>query len=173
MIVLFLLLFFSPLIMAVLVMGPSRKELEKTRLILDALDSTRPFVVSEYLERMEKANCEILRDKEAKRDTEPITLWIGLHGVRLVDGEVVWVDKYPKPKTQGHITYPVYAPVQSQMCALQYPLVYATQQAMQHQIAMDTLANQQMLLTQSYGVTAAQMSEALQQACCTWNNKNL
>lgn len=164
---------FTPLIVAVLVIGPSRKELEETKLLIDSLDNTRPFVVSEYLGRMEKANLEILRDKEAKRDTEPITLWVGLHGVRLVDGVVVWVDKYPKPQTggggQGGSWYPVQDPIQTLMSPIQYPVLYAAQQAVQYYDTMNYMAIQNRLMSQCCSTTAEQLSRALQECCCVQN----
>lgn len=137
----------------------------------------RPFVVSEYLERMEKANLEIIRYKEANRDTEPITLWIGLYGVRVVDGEVVWVDRYTKPQTssggKGGSWYPLQDPVQTLMSPIQYPVVYAAQQAVQYCGTMNYIALQSSLMSQCCSVTAEQMSRALQECCCVQDRKGI
>lgn len=62
----------------------------------DSDDYTPSYVstysLSEYWDRIEKAHLEILQD-QAQEKREPITLWWGLKGVRVVDDQVVWVDR--------------------------------------------------------------------------------
>lgn len=150
-------------------------EWKGTQAALEQINVGKPFVVSEYLERMEKANCEILRNREANRQDEPITLWIGLHGVRLVDGVVVWVDKYPKPQTggggQGGSWYPLQDPIQTLMSPIQYPVAYAAQQAIQYYDTMNYRALQNRLMSQCCSATAEQMTRALQECCCVQNKR--
>lgn len=59
-------------------------------------ESTRPFVVSEYLTRIEKASLDILESRKPTDKT--IVLWFGLDGLRLnEDGAMKWVSRKKKP----------------------------------------------------------------------------
>lgn len=51
-----------------------------------------PFSVSEYLERIEKVYADIL--DSSKPEDKPITLWLGLDGLRLkADGTMEWISQ--------------------------------------------------------------------------------
>lgn len=67
----------------------------------ELLELPEPFVVSEYLSRMEKAYFDILEDQEPVDQT--IVLWWGLDGLRLnEDGTMEWISrKKPKPVNQN------------------------------------------------------------------------
>lgn len=61
----------------------------------------QPFVVSEYLDRIEKANLEIM--EERKPVEKVIILWWGLDGLRLnEDGSIEWISrKEPETASQN------------------------------------------------------------------------
>lgn len=91
--------FSAAISIAVLVAYNIAEAIESAKRLEEAINhicSPEPFIVSEYLDRMEKAYCKVLQEAELNRDKEPIVLWIGLKGVKLVGDEVVWVDRYPK-----------------------------------------------------------------------------
>lgn len=63
-----------------------------------------PFVVSEYLSRIEQEHVKILQEREVK-ETYTIILWIGLDGLRINDdGILEWITKKEKEKKENNIT---------------------------------------------------------------------
>lgn len=69
----------------------------------EPLKPAEPFIVSEYYDRMEKADLDILEHREAVEQT--IILWWGLDGLRLnEDGELEWVSRRkPRPVDTGEL----------------------------------------------------------------------
>ena len=63
------------------------------------------YSLSEYWNRIEKAHLEILWD-QVHEEKEPITLWWGLRGVRVVDDKVVWVNRPLPPKDKDYSQLP-------------------------------------------------------------------
>ncbi len=58
--------------------------------------SIKPFIVSEYLSRIEQENLKIMEERENKEEYI-ITLWIGLDGLRMKDnGEFEWITRMEK-----------------------------------------------------------------------------
>ncbi len=76
-----------------------RREKNRSRKTTEAWKPA-PFIVSEYLERMEKAGIEVLENREPIERT--IILWWGLDGLRLnEDGMLEWISrKKPEPVNQ-------------------------------------------------------------------------
>lgn len=72
-----------------------------------------PFIVSAYLDRIEKASLDILEEREAVDQT--ITIWWGLDGLRLnEDGTIEWVSRKKSKPVNQDISY--------QMCQSIAPL---------------------------------------------------
>lgn len=67
-------------------------------------NDAKPFVVSEYLTRIEKASIEIL---ESRKPIEQIViLWWGLDGLRLnEDGTVEWISRKKPSPVQRNVFY--------------------------------------------------------------------
>lgn len=87
---------------------------------------TRPFVVSEYLSRIEKEYIKIIEERK-KNEPYKIVLWIGIDGLKLnEDGTSEWIKKGQKdnityrktsPGTyQYYNFYPSYTPFSSGLC---------------------------------------------------------
>lgn len=95
------------------IIRPHRKQfLDFFKSELDTEKNVNPFVVSEYLERVEKAALDILERREKTNKT--ITLWWGLDGIRLnEDGSAKQVSR--KKPTENVFYQPCQSvrPVQS------------------------------------------------------------
>lgn len=56
--------------------------------------TAKPFSPSEYLERFEKLNLEILEEREKQRNEYESILWVGLKGLKLnKDGTTEWIKR--------------------------------------------------------------------------------
>lgn len=65
----------------------------------------KPFVLSEYYERMEKVSLEIQEEQE-KKEKYHITLWWGLDGLRLYDdGATKWISRRKQEPANQNISY--------------------------------------------------------------------
>lgn len=74
----------------------------------------KPFVLSEYYERMEKVSLEIQEEQE-KQEKYHITLWWGLDGLRLYDdGTTKWISRRKQESVNQNISY---TPCQSQVAS--------------------------------------------------------
>lgn len=105
---------------------------------------SKPFTVSEYLDRIEKAALDILDTH--KPEDRTITLWWGFDGLRISeDGTAEWISRRkPEPVNQG-----VFCQPQQVMAQVAYPISHygmdmcqstqATIDALQAQIAMQNV----------------------------------
>ena len=74
---------------------------------VESLESSEPFIVSEYYDRMEKAALDILEYQEPVDQT--IILWCGLDGMRLnEDGTLEWVNRRKPKPIQENAFYQLY-----------------------------------------------------------------
>lgn len=131
-----------------------------------------PFVVSEYLTRIEKASLEIL---ESRKPIEQIViLWWGLDGLRLnEDGTAEWISRKKPSLVQRNVFY---QPCQAIIPPPKYDMCQSTQaqidalmaQNMQLQVqAWKAEQNRQMInALQSYVVRWPGYYERLTDCCC-------
>lgn len=101
-------------------------------------NKVEPFIVSAYLERIEKAWLNILEQKKPTDWT--VILWWGLDGLRMnEDGSLEWISrKKPKPVSQSIF----YQPCQNIASLPQFNMCQSTQatiDALQEQIAMQNI----------------------------------
>lgn len=67
-------------------------------------EKTKPFIVSEYYDRMEKAALDILETQEPVDQT--LILWWGMDGLRLnEDGTMEWVSRKKQKPVQENVFY--------------------------------------------------------------------
>ena len=99
----------------------------------------KPFIVSEYYARIEKAALDILGDQKPADQT--ITLWLGLDGLRMnKDGSSEWISrKKPGPVNQGVFCQPMQSLAQAA-----YP-TYSTDNMCQN--TLDTIGRLQAQLS--------------------------
>lgn len=68
----------------------------------------KPFSVSAYIDRMEKAHLDTLQERENENPYEPV-LWWGFDGLKLKsDGATEWISRRPKKEEHYVPQYPVY-----------------------------------------------------------------
>lgn len=118
----------------------------------DHSESTGPFVVSEYLARIEKASLDILESRKPTDKT--IVLWLGVYGLRLnEDGTMKWVSR---KKPAEAVFY--------QPCQTIRPDVFLVDQTQSTMAQIDALMARNMSL-QVQSRQSAQIENTLQQFC--------
>lgn len=140
--------------------------------ICNLFRNAEPFVVSEYLTRIEKASIEIL---ESRKPVEQIViLWWGLDGLRLnEDGATEWISR---KKSEPVSTNVLYQPCWSITPTPQYDMCQSTQaqidalmtQNIQLQVqSWQAEQNRQMInALQSYVVQSPGYYARLTDCCC-------
>lgn len=119
----------------------------------------KPFVVSEYYDRMEKATIEILESQEPI--DQVIILWWGLDGLRLnEDGALEWISR-KKPKAANKADLTQFIPPGGLRVGMlrnttwpdQIQSTQATINEIQNQAAMQNINTQLQAQLQSYQVS--------------------
>lgn len=124
---------------------------------------SKPFSTAEYLERMERAQLDIL--EEQKPVDQTVILWWGLDGLTLDEnGNLKWISrKKPEPINQNVF----YQPCQSVLYANNIPVEYSGM-CQSTQAKIDALRTQNAAL-QMQAAQQAQLAAAMAQVqtCCT------
>ena len=108
---------------------PWAKNKEKHADIIDI--QYKPFSVSAYIDRMEKAYLDTLQERENKNPYKPV-LWWGFDGLKLkADGTTEWISRRPKKEERYVPQYPTYY-------ATQYPLYPAVPQYFPYNVYQPT-----------------------------------
>lgn len=130
----------------------------------DSNDYTPSYVstysLSGYWSRIEKAHLEILQD-QAREKREPITLWWGLRGVRVVDDKVVWVDRPLPPKDKDYSPLPYCSNFNPPLSG---GLMGLADLSIQYGITYSMAMNQ---LNQRISSQMSLINQQINQCCCT------
>lgn len=123
-------------------------------------NDAKPFVVSEYLTRIEKASIEIL---ESRKPVEQIViLWWGLDGLRLnEDGTAEWISRKKPSPVQRNVFY---QPCQAVIPPPQYDMGQSTQAKIDALMAQ----NIQLQVQSWQAEQSGQMINALQGYVVQW-----
>lgn len=123
-------------------------------------NDAEPFVVSEYLTRIEKASIEIL---ESRKPVEQIViLWWGLDGLRLnEDGTAEWISRKKPSPVQRNVFY---QPCQAVIPPPKYDMGQSTQAKIDALMAQ----NMQLQVQAWQAEQSGQMINALQRYVVQW-----